>query len=77
MLPPLKQSSFLYKSKTRYYRISLRKSLFGELVCIVQWGGLKNQLGGFKIKLLKDRSVFEKEAVRIHRKRLSRGYILQ
>ncbi len=66
----------LWKDDSKYYMITIQKTLFGELSIVKEWGRLYSHLGNSKIFYFDMQKELELEILNTHKKRIYRGYQL-
>ncbi len=63
-------------AKTKFYQISLEKTLFDETVLRRTWGSIQNNSARSKTHFVTSDDEITKLVAQIHKKRVSRGYRL-
>jgi len=63
-------------AKTKFYQISLEKTLFDETVLRRTWGSIHNNSTRSKTHFVTSDDDITKLVARIHKRRVSRGYRL-
>ena len=64
-----------WESATRYYRVEVKQTLFGDWCVVCSWGGRANRLGNNKTLYVENPGAAEKIVTMIAKRRERRGYI--
>jgi len=76
MLDNLEHSSyFLWRTDYKYYRVFVTKTLFDEFCLVKKWGSLDSHRGGSKSYPFPTKQLMIEEILKIHKKRIKRGYV--
>ncbi len=67
---------WVHPEKRRYYRVSLDRDLFGDLVLVRAWGGLGSNLGQVRQTVVGSEEEGERLLRGIERRRRQRGYVV-
>ncbi|MDZ5762842.1 WGR domain-containing protein [Candidatus Cyrtobacter comes] len=63
-------------AKTKFYQISLEKTLFDETILRRTWGSIQNKSARSKTHFVTSDNEIKKLIAQVHKKRIARGYRL-